>query len=128
MNEKKLMEEQVNFIQNIKPLIRSSVIQEKDSEIIETTAMVNELIQRIEKVERLLEADQGERESARKAKTKEQIIFLLTQHKKLSSSQLSKLIGLSRTRCNEYFRELTREGITEGVIINRQKFYKLVKR
>ena len=59
-------------------------------------------------------------------KIKEQIISLLQQNKKLTSSQLSNLIGLSRTRCNEYFRELTKEGYTEGVVINRQKYYKLV--
>ena len=85
---------------------------------------VNELVQRIEKIEKFLEIQDNE--GVRKGKIKEQIISLLQQNKKLTSSQLSNLVGLSRTRCNEYFRELTKEGQTEGVVINRQKYYKLV--
>lgn len=89
-----------------------------------------ELMQKVEKLERALREKRDEIDQSggiRKTKVKNQIISLLKQRGKLSSYELSKLIGLSRTRCNEYFRELTREGLTEGVIIDRKKFYKLMR-
>jgi biotin operon repressor len=119
----KLRENQLNFLLRIKPLIRSILTQKTKEEVRVTE--IDELIRRIERIEKMLEEKQ-KTEGVRKARVKERIIELLKEKKKLSSSQLSKLIGLSRTRCNEYFRELTKEGITEGVLIGREKYYKLV--
>jgi response regulator of citrate/malate metabolism len=125
-----LREEQINFLQKIK-LVFSSVqpnlsletqTNEKIGEL--SDPKLDNLLRRIEKLEETL--GETEDEGIRKGKIKDQIISLLQEHKKLTSSQMSNLIGLSRTRCSEYFRELTKEGKTEGVIINRQKYYKLV--
>jgi biotin operon repressor len=120
---KRVREYQISFLQQIKPLLSTVIVKEGKKEV--KTIGINELLQRIERIEKMLEKSQ-KIEGVRKAKVKEQIISLLKEHKKLSSSQLSKLIGLSRTRCNEYFRELTKEGLTEGIIIGRRKYYKLV--
>ncbi|MEM7825673.1 MAG: winged helix-turn-helix domain-containing protein [Candidatus Aenigmatarchaeota archaeon] len=117
---KSIREEQFYFIQRVKNFLVPSR-QEAKPEI-----TLEDILRRIEKIESMLQ--QEENESVRKAKIKDQIISLLEQHKRLTSSQLSKLINLSRTRCNEYFRELTAEGITEGVLIDRKKYYKLVKK
>lgn len=137
--DEKIKEEQISFLQKIKSIFSSSLVSTSNNEAQETVNVtqeaanftqktpiveIDELIQRIERIEKALELQQEE--GVRKSKVKEQIISLLQQNKKLTSSQLSKLIGLSRTRCSEYFRELMREGKTEGVIINRQKYYKLV--
>ena len=131
-------EEQITFLQRIKPIFSISfapVLKDVDKEmgpdtqnmnIQKTGSDLNELMQRIEKIEKMLEIRQSE--GVRKNKVKEQIISLLQQNKRLTATQLSRLIGLSRTRCSEYFRELMREGLAEGVIINRQKYYKLVGR
>lgn len=115
----KLRKNQIDLILKIKPLLKLS-LEEKRAKIME----IDELIQRIERLEKMLEEKKPE--GVRKTKVKQQIIELLKEKKKLTSSQLGKLIGLSRTRCNEYLRELTREGITEGVLIGRKKYYKLV--
>jgi response regulator of citrate/malate metabolism len=130
----KIKNEQLLFLQRIKPMLSSSqtsLAEETVQDTITTTrpsdrnqTNVDELIQRVEKIEKFLEIQDNE--GVRKGKIKEQIISLLQQNKKLTSSQLSNLLGLSRTRCNEYFRELTKEGQTEGLLINRQKYYKLV--
>lgn len=130
----KIKEEQILFLQRIKPMLSSSQFSLSENTIQDIAPVtipdsrnqtnVNELVQRIEKIEKFLEIQDNE--GVRKGKIKEQIISLLQQNKKLTSSQLSNLVGLSRTRCNEYFRELTKEGQTEGVVINRQKYYKLV--
>lgn len=130
--DEKIKEEQISFLQKIKPIFSSSLVPVSKNEAQETVNFIQktpvieigELIRRIENIEKALDLQQEK--GVRKNKVKEQIISLLQQNKKLTSSQLSKLIGLSRTRCSEYFRELTREGKTEGVIINRQKYYKLV--
>ena len=55
----------------------------------------------------------------------ERITSLLQQHGKLSSSQLAQLMNLSRTRCNEYFKQMEKLGITEPILIGKEKFYKL---
>ena len=55
----------------------------------------------------------------------DKITSLLEEHGKLSSSQLSQLIGLSRTRCNEYFKKMENLGMAEPVLIGKEKFYKL---
>lgn len=62
-----------------------------------------------------------------KLKTKEAIKLLLRKHGKLTSSHLADLIGLSRTRCNEYLREMEDEGEVKSEIMKKRKFYFLAK-
>jgi response regulator of citrate/malate metabolism len=66
-------------------------------------------------------------ESIRTLKVKSMIKSLLEEHKKLASSDLSNLLKLSRTRCNEYLVELEREGVVRGTTVRRKKFYELKK-
>jgi hypothetical protein len=154
----KIREEQLFYLQRIKPIFCTSVITENapvgqhqtlrimppeqtagaDRAEAESPApgvdntKIDILLKRIESLENMLEnqspAVGNEDDTARKNKIKEEILVALQQHRKLTSSQLSNVIGLSRTRCNEYFRQLTKDGKTEGVIINRQKYYKLAGR
>ncbi|MEM5872538.1 MAG: winged helix-turn-helix domain-containing protein [Candidatus Aenigmatarchaeota archaeon] len=58
-------------------------------------------------------------------KTKEAIKLILQKHKELTSSELSKIIKLSRTRCNEYLKEMENNGILTSKIRCRKKFYSL---
>jgi len=139
---KKIREEQIEFIKKIKTSLQYRPVQDYEVQHIslenpeetkskipeeETSVTLDELVQRIEKIEKALESTQPD-EGIRKSKVKRQIISLLKENKKLTSIQLGNLIGLSRTRCNEYFRELTKGGLTEGIIIGREKYYKLVKK
>jgi tetrahydromethanopterin S-methyltransferase subunit G len=55
----------------------------------------------------------------------ENIKSLLERHEKLSSVELSELVGLSRTRCNEYFKLMEKLNIVEPFIVGKEKFYKL---
>jgi biotin operon repressor len=55
----------------------------------------------------------------------EKIISILQQHEKLSSIQLSQILNLSRTRCNEYFKQMEELGLVEGVDIGKERYYKL---
>lgn len=64
-------------------------------------------------------------DSIRKLKMKRMILELLKKHNRLTASELSVKLDLSRTRCSEYLTELERDGVTSGVIVSRQKFYEL---
>lgn len=56
-------------------------------------------------------------------KTKEAIRLMLQKYGKVTPSQLSKLIKLSRTRCNEYLKEMENEGLALSSVECRKKFY-----
>ena len=58
-------------------------------------------------------------------KTKDAIRLILQKYRDLTSSQLSTLIKLSRTRCNEYLKEMENEGILLSKINCRKKLYSL---
>lgn len=66
-------------------------------------------------------------ESIRKVKVKNMVKSLLGEHGKLTSSEMSKLLNLSRTRCSEYLKELERKGLAKGVKVRRKVYYELVK-
>jgi len=54
----------------------------------------------------------------------EKVLSILQEHGKLSSPQLATLMNLSRTRCNEYFRQMEELGLVEGIEVGKEKFYK----
>ena len=65
-------------------------------------------------------------ESPVKSKRKEGIIRLLSE-KSFTSSELSFATGMSRTRCNEYLKELEKDGIAKGIVKNKKKYYRLAR-
>lgn len=71
--------------------------------------------------------DVGESQSiTKKDKTKEAIKIILRKKGKMTSEELAEITGLSRTRCNEYLKEMERNKEAKSEIINRKKYYKLV--
>ena len=58
-------------------------------------------------------------------KTKEAIRMILQKYNEITPAQLSKLIKLSRTRCNEYLKQMEDEGIMMSRVDSRKKFYSL---
>lgn len=67
-------------------------------------------------------------DSVRTLKVKGMIKSLLGEHRKLTTSQFSKLLNLSRTRCSEYMNEMERVGVVNATTVRRQKFYELVRK
>ena len=140
ITDKKLRKEQLQYITSLKNRIsggRKQFRGKKKKIPVDINKKLDDIYSRLTKVDKKLEAIEKKskrevtsekKEGVRKSRIKEKIKSVLKQHKKLTSSQLSQLIGLSRTRCNEYFKEMTREGITESVMIGRKKFYKLQNR
>ena len=68
----------------------------------------------------------ADNESPVKTKRKESIIRLLSE-RSLTSLELSFATGMSRTRCNEYLRELEKDGMAKGAVKNKKKFYRLAR-
>lgn len=58
-------------------------------------------------------------------KNRSAIKLIIERYGKITSSQLSKLIKLSRTRCNEYLVEMEKDGILVSKRDGRKKFYSL---
>jgi biotin operon repressor len=134
--DRRLREDQVTFLQKIKPFllrnhhVPTPPVQEEKLVAAEDGIGVSserllEIIKRLEKLEKTVPSQ--EEDGFRTAKVKDKILSVLSERKRLTASQMSDILGLSRTRCSEYFRELMLEGRVEGVLVDRQKFYKLVK-
>jgi biotin operon repressor len=74
----------------------------------------------------LVPLSRSKSDTIRKIKMKRMIIELLKKHNRLTSSDLSVKLDLSRTRCSEYLTELERDGVAKGLVISRQKFYEFI--
>lgn len=82
------------------------------------------VIQLAERVGRL----EGEKApSPKKKRVKERVRRALRQHEKLTADQLSVVIGLSRTRCNEYLKELERDGLVTWFDEGKKRYYRLLE-
>jgi predicted nuclease with TOPRIM domain len=93
-------------------------------EIVDSEEMVQKIISEVKSVSRPIIATK-EKLTIVESKNIEKIISILKEHGKLSSIQLSQIMNLSRTRCNEYFRQMEDLGLVEGIVLGKEKFYKL---
>ena len=119
---------------------REKILREKIREIVAEELInsgmqnrIDEIFKEMKKVDKkveelkssLLPLSRSRSDSIRKLKMKRMIIELLNKHKRMTASDLSVSLSLSRTRCSEYLTELERTGIARGVVVSRQKFYEL---
>ncbi len=137
LRTRKLREEQFQYLESLKNTISKEKIKIpslRKKTTVTINKKIDDIYSHLNKVNKKLEAIQKKSvsedagikdETAKKSRVKEKIKSMLKHHRKLTSSQLSELIGLSRTRCNEYFKEMSKQGVVESVIIGRKKFYKL---
>lgn len=88
--------------------------------------IVNRIVTEVKKVARPL-IPHKERITIVESKRIERIISFLQEHKTLSSFQLAQMMGLSRTRCNEYFKQMENLGIVKGIDNGKERFYQLVE-
>ena len=58
-------------------------------------------------------------------KNKGAIKLIIQRYGEMTSSKLSNIIKLSRTRCNEYLVEMEKDGILVSEMRGKQKFYKI---
>ncbi len=104
----------------IKDMIgRPSKIKVRDSRE-EVVTQLKELGYRIEVMER----GKKEEDVSIAPKRKKQILFLL-KDRKLTSPEVGKALGLSRSRSNEYLKFMEEEGLLLGEKKGRKKLYTL---
>jgi predicted HTH transcriptional regulator len=60
-----------------------------------------------------------------KNKRKRKVVEFLNQTKRLTASELSILLNISRTRCCEYLKELQKEGIVKNRLEDKKMYYSL---
>jgi len=100
--------------------------------LMEDVRELNQKIERIslqlEEIKQLLQKTPIESEAqslTKKDKIKEAIKMILRKKGKMTSEDLAEVVGLSRTRCNEYLKEMERNKEAKSEIVNRKKYYKL---
>lgn len=114
----------VKDLVEIKTMIDKSNVPESDKTVMQK---MRELEKKVDSMKESFQRGNPLNKSPVKIKRKREIIKLLEGHKKLTSTQLSIITGVSRTRCNEYLRELEEEGMAKGTINDKKKFYRLVR-
>ncbi|MBI1979076.1 MAG: winged helix-turn-helix domain-containing protein [Candidatus Aenigmarchaeota archaeon] len=101
-----------------------------ESKFVQDTAgsedIVNKIIAEVKRVSRPL-IPHKEKITIVESKRIERIISFLQDHRTLTSSQLANMMGLSRTRCNEYFKQMEELGIVKGNEMGKEIFYRLVE-
>mgnify|MGYP001583034421 CR=1 FL=1 len=101
-----------------------------ESKFVQDTAgsedIVNRIVTEVKKVARPL-IPHKEKITIVESKRIERIVSLLQEQRMLNSSQLAQILGLSRTRCNEYFKQMEELGIAKGNEMGKERFYQLVE-
>src|SRR3990170_1613689 len=102
MFDRDIKKDQIDYLMRIKSALQliENIESSSDQPQDDLLSTIKRLSQRVQKLEEKIDGETED--SIRKAKVREQILSLLQQHKRLSSSQLGDLVSLSRTRCNEY--------------------------
>jgi len=105
--------------------LKNSGINERLDDIFKFTKKLEKTIDDVKSS--LVPLSRSKSDSIRKLKMKRIVIETLSKHKRMTASDMSVKLNLSRTRCSEYLTELEKDGVTKGVVISRQKFYELSK-
>jgi biotin operon repressor len=128
------MQERIDTIERVlSERLPPDILTERQfrEEVKSSDEIINEIISKVEKIsesksiKEVIENRLEQKLSPVESRRIEVITGLLQQHGKLSSPELASQIGLSRTRCNEYFKQMEKMGIVEPVLVGREKFYRL---
>jgi len=103
--------------------LENSGINRRIDDILKTVRKMDKKVENLKSS--LVPLSRSKADSIRKIKMKRMVIELLTKYNRMTSSDLSVHLDLSRTRCSEYLKELERDGVTRGILVSRQKFYEL---
>ena len=85
---------------------------------------IDRINEKLKSIDSVIESDGIKLPSQTKsAKTIEAIKLILEKHGEMTALELGKLIKLSRTRCNEYLKEMEDIGVLVSKTISRKKVY-----
>ena len=107
----------------IKDQIRRPVKRkDRKSQMAQIESQLSELT---EKIEEIRDNISGNGSSYTKLKKKKEIIYILKNEGEVTTTELSDMIDLSRTRSSEYLNEMRKEGILKAKKSGKKKYYKL---
>jgi DNA-binding transcriptional regulator GbsR (MarR family) len=106
----------------IKDIIKTSEVRISDDDTDDIIKRLNDIEEKIDN----LNFNKELPESPVKVKRKKEIVNLLLKHNKITATQLSYLTKISRTRCNEYLKELETSKTVKGNFIDKKKYYELI--
>ena len=87
---------------------------------------IEEINDRLEKIERYIIETKIRQETPLSTKRQDNIILFLRKNE-YTAGQLATVLGISRNRCNEYLRELEKQGKVRGNLVGKKKFYYAVE-
>jgi len=88
----------------------------------------DELNERLTQLESRIKVEEPKTESTPLSlKNKSAIKLIIQRYGEITSYDLSKIVKLSRTRCNEYLVDMEKEGILVSKIKGKKKYYALRK-
>ena len=113
-----------------------ALVRQIELQLLQITSQVEKLANLDEKVQKIdrkvaelekIVASEGFmlKPQSKAVKTKEAIKLILQKYGELTAEQLSRLVKLSRTRSNEYLKEMEREGVVTSRVDRRKRYYKL---
>ncbi|MFB6216650.1 MAG: winged helix-turn-helix domain-containing protein [Candidatus Aenigmatarchaeota archaeon] len=107
----------------IRNQVRSPVkTRSHDDEIDQIASQLESLGEKVDEIRENI-SDGGNTHT--KLKKKKEIIYLLKKEKRITTSELSEKLELSRTRCSEYLNEMKKEGVLTSKKDGRTKYYEL---
>ncbi len=106
--------------------IPERVLSEKffKTQIEDGNDVVKEIVEEVKKIIKPVIA--SEKIGIVESKKIQEIISIMRENGRVSASQLSKILNLSRTRCNEYLKKMENLGIARGMKIGKIKYYQLL--
>ena len=91
-----------------------------------TLKRVNKIDSRLRDIENTIKTEGvAVKSTTISSKVKDSIRVILLKQPSITSVQLSKTLNMSRTRCNEYLKEMENDGILESFLKCRKKYYKI---
>ena len=104
-----------------------SLIQEPG--LVRVRSDMDELMSQLKELGHAVEDLRGKWESEKSTvsvKRENQVVAVL-KDKAMTSTEIGKILGISRTRVTEYLKQLEKDNIVMGKLVRRKKYYSLVK-
>lgn len=95
------------------------------SEVESSGDIVEKIVEEVKAIPRTIIHPGREQLTVVETKKMEKIATLLQEHGKLSSIQLAQLLNLSRTRANEYLKQMEGLGLAKSFLAGKEKFYEM---
>lgn len=102
----------------LKPVKRKN----RKDEIKQINSQLEDLSKKVDDLQETLSSSGS---SSTKLRKKKEVVYYIKKNEKVTTTELSEKMDLSRTRCSEYLNEMKREGILTSEKKGKKKYYML---